>query len=135
MKHNRYLLTMALLVVGTMSAFSQVSNDNEDEVYKIDEQAGKNDFVPGQVLVKFKDGNPVTVTKARGMFRSVSNENVDAVLKEFGVEDMDKLLPTAKPKQTIAKSRAFNGKEVEEKDLSQLYTLKLKTLRKDSKGL
>ena len=132
MENNRYLLGLAMLLVAAMPAFSQVSNDNEDEVYKIDEQAGKNDFVPGQVLVKFKDGNPVTVTKARGMFRSVSNENVDAVLKEFGVETMDKLLPTAKPKQTIAKSRAFNGKEVEEKDLSQLYTLKLKTLRKDS---
>ena len=115
-----------------MSAFSQVSNDNEDEVYKIDEQAGKNDFVPGQVLVKFKDGNPVTVSKTRGMVRSVSNENVDAVLKEFGVETMDMLLPTAKPKQTRGKTRAYNSKEVEEKDLSQLYTLKLKTHRKDS---
>ena len=115
-----------------MSAFSQVSNDNEDEVYKIDEQAGKNDFVPGQVLVKFKDGNPVTVSKTRGMVRSVSNGDVDAVLKEFGVEAMDKLLPSTKPKQTRGKTRAYNSKEVEEKDLSQLYTLKLKTHRKDS---
>lgn len=33
MKTNRYLLGLALLVAGAMPAFSQVSNDNEDEVY------------------------------------------------------------------------------------------------------
>lgn len=132
MKTNRYLLGLALLVVGTMPAFSQVSNDNEDEVYKIDVRAGKNDFVPGQVLVKFKDGNPMNVSRARGMFRSAGNSTVDAVLKEFGVESMDKLLPNAKPLQTRRKTRAFNGEMIEEKDLSQLYILKTKTLRKDS---
>jgi hypothetical protein len=42
MKTNHYLLGLALLVVGTMLAFSQVSNDNEDEVYKIDARAGQN---------------------------------------------------------------------------------------------
>lgn len=115
-----------------MPAFSQVSNDNEDEVYKIDARAGQNDFVPGQVLVKFKDGNPMNVSRARGKFRSAGNSAVDAVLKEFGVETMDKLLPNAKPLQTRRKTRAFNGKEVEEKDLSQLYTLKIKSQRKDS---
>ncbi len=132
MKHNRHFLTMALLVVGSMSAFSQVSNDNEDEVYKIDAQVVKNDFVPGQVLVKFKDGNSVTVNRTRGVFNSVNNSAINDVLKEFDVENMDKLLPNAKPKQTRRKTRAFNGKEVEEKDLSQLYTLRIKSMRKDS---
>lgn len=132
MKTNRYLLGLALLVVGTMPAFSQVSNDNEDEVYKIDARAGHNDFVPGQVLVKFKDESPVNVSRARGQFRSVNNSAVDAVLKEFGVETMDKLLPNAKPLQTRRKTRAFNGQMIEEKDLSQLYFIKTKSLRKDS---
>jgi len=132
MKTNRYLLGMALLVAGALPAFSQVSNDNEDEVYKIDARAGRNDFVPGQVLVKFKDESPVNVSRTRGMFRSVDNGQVNDVLKEFGVETMDKLLPNAKPLQTRRKTRAFNGKEVEEKDLSQLYTLKIKSQRKDS---
>ena len=30
MKHNRYLLGMALFVAGAMPVFSQVSNDNEN---------------------------------------------------------------------------------------------------------
>ena len=132
MKRNRYLLGLALLVVGAIPAFSQVSNDNEDEVYKIDARAGQNDFVPGQVLVKFKDESPVNVSRTRGMFSSINNSSVDAVLKEFGVETMDKLLPNAKPLQTRRKTRSFNGEMIEEKDLSQIYLVKTKSLRKDS---
>lgn len=131
MKTNRYLLGFALLVVGTMPAFSQVSNDNEDGVYKIDARLGS-DFVSGQVLVKFKDKSPVTVSKARGMFRSVNNSAVDAVLKEFDVETMDKLLPNEQPLKTRRKARAYNGETIEEKDLSQLYIVKTKSLRRDS---
>lgn len=124
MIYNRYLLGLALLVVGTMPAFSQVSNDNEDEVYKIDARAGRNDFVPGQVLVKFKDESPMNVSRARGKFRSAGNSAVDAVLNEFGVAAMDKLLPNEKPNKARSKTRAMNGLMVEERDLSQLYLIK-----------
>ena len=124
MKYNLFLFGWALLVVGTMPTFSQVSNDNEDEVYKIDARAGQNDFVPGQVLVKFKDESPVKVSKARGLFNSVNNSAVDAVLKEFGVEKMDKLLPNESPNKERSKTRAMNGQIVEERDLSQLYLIK-----------
>ena len=54
MKNNRYLLGFALLVAGALPVFSQVSNNNEDEVNKVDQHFAR-DFVPGQVLVKFKD--------------------------------------------------------------------------------
>jgi hypothetical protein len=132
MKHNRYLLGLALLVVGTMPAFSQVSSDNEDEVYKIDARAGRNDFVPGQVLVKFKDESPVNVRRVAGQFKSVDKKTVDNVLREFGVVTMEKLFPNAKPLQTRRRAKAFNGQMIEEKDLSQIYLVKTKSLRKDS---
>ena len=123
MENNRYLLGLAFLLVGAIPAFSQVSNDNEDEVYKTDTRVGHHDYVPGQVLVKFKDDSPVNVVKARGMFKSVNKATVDAVLKDYGVETMDKLLPNAKPLQTKGKTRGFNGQDIEDHDLSQLYLI------------
>ena len=123
MKTNRLLLGLALLVAGALPTLAQVSNDNEDGVYKVDERAGRNDFVPGQVLVKFKDESPVNVNKARGMFRSVSNNAVNAVLKEFNVEKMDKLLPNAQSLSSRSMTRTFTGEMVEDHDLSQLYLL------------
>jgi hypothetical protein len=108
-----------------MPAFSQVSNDNEDEVYKIDARVGKNAYVPGQVLLKFKDESPVKVSRTRGVFNSVDNNAVSAVLKEFGVNKMDKLLPNENPNRTLRKTRAFNGETIEEHDLSQLYLVEV----------
>lgn len=125
MKHNRYLISLVLLLVGTMPAFSQVSNGNEDEVYKIDARVGKNAYVPGQVLLKFKDDSPVKVSRTRGVFNSVDNNAVSAVLKEYGVNKMDKLLPNENPNRTLRKTRAFNGETIKEHDLSQLYLVEM----------
>lgn len=124
MKNNCYLLGFALLVAGAMPAFSQVSNNNEDGVYKVDQRFAR-DFVPGQVLMKFKDATPVNVRRAGGRYQSVDKSNVDAVLQKFGVETMEKVLPNENPKRTLRRAKAFNGETIQEKDLSQLYQVKL----------
>lgn len=125
MKTNLYLLGLALLVVGTMPAFSQVSNDNEDEVYKIDARAGHNDFVPGQVLVKFKDANRVQINRTRGIVSSTNVTKLTDVLRKYGVNEMEQLLPQENPNRQLSKTRAYNGETIQEKDLSQLYQVKL----------
>ena len=69
MKKYRYLFSLVLLWAVAMPLFSQVvSNDNEDEVYKIDSRFAQNDFVPGQVLVKFKDECRVGIQRSKGKF-------------------------------------------------------------------
>ena len=123
---NLFLVGLSLLL-GTMAlpASAQVSNDNEDGVYKTDSRMRSEDFVPGQVLVKFKDSSPVNVRRAKGKFQSADRNTVDAVLQQFGVEDMEKLLPNEKPGRKMRKAKAFNGTTIVEKDLSQLYLVKL----------
>ncbi len=114
-----------LLSAMAIPSFSQVvSNDNEDEVYKVDQRFGQ-DYVPGQVLVKMKDSSPANVRKIQGKFKSAGISKLDAVLQEFGVEDMEKLLPNEKPGRKLRKAKAFNGSVVQEHDLSQLYLLQM----------
>lgn len=135
MKHRLLTLVLSLLLcVVAMPTLAQVvSNNNEDEVNKIDQRMAQFDeFVPGQVLVKFKDSSPVTVRKAKGRFQSASRSSVDAVLQSFGVASMEKLLPNEKAGRTLRKAKAFNGKTVEERDLSQLYMVQMENLRPDS---
>ena len=135
MKHRLLTSVFSLLLcVVAMPTIAQVvSNNNEDEVNKIDQRMAEwNSFVPGQVLVKFKDASPVTVRKAKGKFQSASRSSVDAVLQSFGVESMEKLLPNEKAGRTLRKAKAFNGKTVEERDLSQLYMVQMENLRPDS---
>ena len=125
MKTNRYLLGLALLVAGALPTFSQVSNDNEDEVYKIDARARHNVFVPGQVLVKFKDDNRVQINRTRGIVSSTNIAKLTDVLRKYGVNEMEQLLPHENPNRQLSRTRAYNGETIQEKDLSQLYQMKL----------
>ena len=125
MKSNSYLLGIALLVAGALPVFSQVSNDNEDEVYKVDQRYQK-DYVPGQVLLKMKDGNPAKVRRnAKGQFQSAGITHLDAVLSQYGVEEMEQLLPNAKIGKTARRAKAYNGATIVERDLTQLYRVML----------
>ena len=126
MKRSLILGIMLLLGAMVMPLSAQVvSNDNEDEVNKVDQRFG-HDFVPGQVLVKMKDDSPANVRKVQGRFKSAGISKLDAVLQEFAVEDMEQLLPHEKPGRTLRKAKAFNGSVVQERDLSQLYLLQMK---------
>ena len=122
----KYYFTIALLMAVSLTAKGQgVSNDNEDRVNKIDSRWAKNDFVPGQVLVKFKDCNRVTVRRAQGRFASTSVDKLTAVLQKYGTDEMEPLLPNENPNRQLRRGKAFNGDIIQERDLSQLYCLKL----------
>ncbi len=124
MNTKRILLGLSLLLAGTQLMTAQVSNDNEDEVYKVDQRFSK-DYVPGQVLVKMKDGSPATVRRVKGKFQSAGLSELDAVLSEFGVEEMEQLLPKAKVAGKPRRAKAFNGTTIVERDLTQLYKVSL----------
>ena len=125
MKMIHYLLGALLLSVGfTGNIKAQVSNENEDGVYKIDSRHA-NDYVPGQVLFKLKDGQQATVRRAAGRVQSAGISSLDAVLKEFEVQDMEQILPEAKVSGSPRRAKAFNGDIIVERDLTQLYRVML----------
>lgn len=118
-----------------MPTTAQVSNDNEDGVNRVDQSARANDFVPGQVLVKFKDDSSIQVQRtSRGQFRAASVNKVDQLLRSYGVKDMEKLFPAevAKPKSRLRRKAAPNGTIIEEKNLDKVYWIKTNVQRPDS---
>lgn len=123
---NKYIYIIGVfLSTWALPLFSQVSNDNEDEVNKIDTRFAKNDFVPGQVLVKFKDENRVTIRRAAGKFASTSIDKVTEVLKKYGAGEVEQLLPNENPNRQLRRAKAYNGDIIQEHDLSQLYCVTL----------
>ena len=134
-KYNLFTLGLTLLL-GAMAlpASAQVSNDNEDGVYRVD-QNYRQDFVPGEVIVKFKDESTIQVRRnAKGQFRSASISAVDKLLQAYGAEDMEKLFPAevAKPKAKLRRSIAPNGATVQERNLDKIFRVRLNTERPDS---
>ena len=120
-----YIISVVLLSAWTLPSLAQVSNDNEDEVNKIDTRFVSQDYVPGQVLVKFKDANRVEVRRTQGRFTSTNIGSVTEVLQRYGADEMEQLLPNENPNRQMRRARAFNGTEIQERDLSQLYCITL----------
>lgn len=119
-----YYVCVALLLAVIMPVVAQVSNDNEDGVYKVQRPQAK-DYVPGEVLLKLKDGKQANMRRANGRFLSAGISAIDKVLKEYDVEAMEQLLPQAKVSSRPRRAKAYNGEAIVERDLTQLYRLKL----------
>ncbi len=123
MKTNHYLMGIALLLAGILPVSAQVSNENEDGVYKVERVQSKA-FVPGQVLFKLKDGQQANIRRAAGQ-TTADISSLNAVLKEYGVQEMEQLLPKTKVTGKARRAKAYNGATVVERDLTQLYKVTL----------
>lgn len=119
MKKCMSLLAASLL--GT-AAVAQVSNDNADQVCKI-ERHSHGSYRKGEVLVNFKEGSAVKVrSTSSGRFASATISRVDAVLNSFGVTKMERLMPQSAAKPVGKRFvKAYNGKDIEIADVSTLY--------------
>ena len=123
MKHK--LLLLAAMLVAAAGMFAQSAN-NEDEVVKID-RMNQNAYREGEILVKFKADGAVQMRAPRKAKFATSQVNaVDALFEELGVDSVEQLMPMTGHKNVGRRVKAYNGKDVEVKDLSKLYRLTLK---------
>lgn len=130
---KRLILFATALVVSVLSInlFAQ-SADNEDAVIKID-RMNQNAYREGEILVKFKADGAVQMKAPRKAKFATSQVNaIDALFAELGVDSIEQLMPQTGHKNVGRRVRAYNGSEVEVKDLSKLYRLTLKAEKAQS---
>lgn len=119
------ILLLACIALCSTSMFAQVSNNNEDGVYKVDRHS-QGAYRQGEVIVKFKADGAVK-KMARGKFKTSAVNSVDQILAELGATEVEPLMPLTGALKANAprKVKAFNGKDIDLKDLSKLYTIHL----------
>lgn len=94
--------------------------------HKHDVRSRMNAYRPGEVLVNFKPQDKLKVRrKANGEFQSSGINALDQVLENLGAAEIEPLMPLTGGKVSRKKMRAFNGQEVMDTDLSNLYRLTL----------
>ena len=126
MKNYQTACFIMLMMCFLCSKSLAQSNDNEDQVVKIEEQNMRS-FRSGEVLVKFKDASDVVVRRSAPGRYSVKSKRVKAVTDLLGVTDMEQLMPVGGKKAMRRSARlrsSFTGKELEDRDMSQLYLVK-----------
>lgn len=131
MKKEISLLAIALMSC-SMQSLAQVSNDNEDGVNKIERHA-HHDFRQGEVIVKFKTGS-TSANLARKTRKAAAISPISKVMTEVGAIDIEPLMPLTGELKSNAPRRvnAYNGKEVEIKDMSSLYTIRFDATKQQS---
>ena len=115
--------SIVLLMACSIALMAQ-SNNNQDEVVKID-RWNHNAYREGEVIVKFKADGAVQMRKnAKGKFQTASISQVDALFAELGVEEVEELMPNVGARKAPCRMRAYNGTEVKDHDLSKLYLIR-----------
>ncbi len=123
MKH-KFLLLAAIMVAATGMLFAQ-SADNEDEVIKIN-RWNQQAYRESEILVKFKADGAVQMRAPRkAKFATTQVNAIDELFAELGVDSVEQLMPMTGHKNVGRRVKAYNGSDVEVKDLSKLYRLTL----------
>lgn len=127
MKQNLFkpiLLAIAVLIAVVPLQAQMVSNNNDDEVNKVDQYAQR--YRPGQVIVKFRENSPVNIKSENGMLKGTGVGAIDKVMTTLGVTEAQPLMPLTGDIKNRAprKAKALSGREIIEPNLSKLYCLK-----------
>ena len=116
--------SLFLLCLSAIFLWAQ-SNNNEDEVVKID-RFNQRAFRPDEVIVKFKDDGAVQMrAPQRAKFASTQVSTVDQLFLTLGVDSVEELMPMTGTKVLPKRIKAYNGQDIEPKNLGKLYRLKL----------
>lgn len=119
-----FLLAITVLFAAMPLQAQMVSNNNDDEVNKVDPYAPK--YRPGQVIVKFRENSSVNLNCENGKLKSTGVSAIDKVMTTLGITDAEKLMPLTGDIKNRAprKAKSLSGREIVEPNLSKLYCLK-----------
>ncbi|MDE5850799.1 MAG: S8 family serine peptidase, partial [Muribaculaceae bacterium] len=122
------ILTAAVLVSGSSGLKAHDPYEGQYEVNHIDARRSAFEYVPGEIIVKFKaenSGKSLTTNGKR--VSSPKSSAVNTLLEKYGVNKAEELMPltgaSTVPMQKRAKS--FNGETVKDADLSSLYLIRI----------
>lgn len=120
------LLTLAAslsVAIGVTAAGAVESYD----VNRVSSRSSSLDYRPGQLIIKLKEtsGKKARI-QVNAAGRAVSDQSsVNALLKKYGANRSEALMPLSGAKVSARKARAFNGAIVEDKNLESLYLVEL----------
>jgi len=124
-KMKRYLYIFTLLFFG-LEIFPQTNlftNNSPSDVIKIDSKISKYDFVPGEILIKFKDEIKPVLGKSSQGLAITGIASVDAVFAKYNITQITRLFPNEKKLQKKVILKSFNGYTFERPSLHNIHKL------------
>lgn len=120
---KKTLTFLFVLCATVLIAQEKASNfSGRDEDRSRNPRMDQMNYVPNEVLLKFKD--EVTVTKG-SRIRAAGINNVDNVLQNYGVSSLEKLFPTVEKPSKPMKVKGPQGKEIKVPRIDNIYRINI----------
>lgn len=111
--------------MGSAATGMALINSGSDPI-TVDARSAQFNYRHGEVIVKFKSDSKVRIkNNSNGRFASSAVSEVDKLFQSLGVESVEPLMPQSGAAPVARKVRGYNGAEVQIKDLSSLYVVKM----------
>ena len=121
----KILILLAMFAKIALSQSLLFSNNSPNEPVKLDVNMTKADFIPGVILVRFKDSARISVDGMQGL-KKTGVPSVDAIFKEFEVTSAAQVFKGARPLTQKQILKSFNGYTFERPSLHNIYKLTVK---------
>ncbi|HPS74741.1 MAG TPA: hypothetical protein PLD52_10665, partial [Bacteroidales bacterium] len=123
---KKILLFVAVVFTG-LNGFSQkplFADQPKDSVVHLDPRMQQFDYVPGEILIRYKDDVQVQNLKT-GNIVQTGLATIDSLFFRYRISDQQKLFPAEQKLKSKVMLRSFNGKEFEKPSLHNIYKLTL----------
>ena len=117
------ILFCSISVIGQSKLFSDLKKDS---VIRLDPQQQQFDYVPGELIVKFRDNVSIRFIKSGGLLKT-GISSLDDLVDLYGIHEGEKLFPNEKKIKTKQILTAINGNTFERPSLHNIFKLKLKS--------
>jgi subtilisin family serine protease len=121
---NKHSFSSFIFLLASIIVFAQIATSQAGNVIRSDSRISQGSFVPGVLLVKFKDGVPAQSTTVNGS-RKIGLTTVDALLERYQAKAVGKLFPTAQPLVQKKLLKTHGGQTLEQPNLHNIYKIEL----------
>ena len=125
-RQSSYFLTF---LFASIVAITQVATSQTDNVIRSGSRIAQVNFVPGVILVKFRDEVPAQSVMVNGL-KKIGVATVDALLERFQAKTVGKLFPAAQPLAQKKLLKTRSGQTIEQPNLHNIYKIELADPRK-----
>jgi len=127
MRHNMRKIFLLIAVILTINVSGQERlfvNLPKDSVVILDAKAQQFEFVPGEILIRYKDEVVVSNLKAVGIAQT-GIESIDKIYQRYKVNKSERLFPQEQKLKSKVMLHGFNGQDFEQPSLHNIYKIKI----------
>jgi len=99
-------------------------NQPKDAVVQLDPRVQQAEFLPGEILIRYKDDVVVSNLKISGIPQT-GVASIDQIFQKYAVHTSERLFPNKKKLKSTVMLPSFSGREFEQPNLHNIYKLQI----------